>query len=385
MVVAESVKFVAGTALFARSVVFAIYEYLKEDKVPLKELPKGVGLENAHNLPKELPSAIDIKRKLPKHCFDPKVSTSMYYAIKDAILVALTFAAVLYLHQVSPPWMYWPITVIYWGFQGTLFTAIFVIGHDCGHDSFSHHKLLNNIIGQIWHGFLLCPFYMWKLTHRTHHKNNCNMQKDEVFYPVKKSEGGGKVLPGFGFGFGWFGYLIKGYNPRPVNHFNVFHKAFAGHVLNCVFSIIVCSAWSWCLYQYASTYGALAWFNYYFVPLFIFASYCVIITFLHHSEINIPWYPNDQWDFVRGQLSTIDRDYGMVHHVIHSIGTHQMHHMFTKIPHYHLEEATFHFRKNFPELVRICHEPILPSFMRMFRKYEAQALVDDDTKMHVYH
>ena len=42
-------------------------------------------------------------------------------------------------------------------------------------------------------------------------------------------------------------------------------------------------------------------------------------------------YADEKWDFVRGQLSTVDRNYGYVHYLIHSIGTHQMHHMFTKV------------------------------------------------------
>ena len=123
---------------------------------------------------------------------------------------------------------------------------------------------------------------------------------------------------------------------------------------------------------------------YYAIPDLIFASYCVIITFLHHTEMNIPWYADDQWDFVRGQLSTVDRNYGIVHKVIHNIGTHQMHHMFTKIPHYHLEEATTHFRAAFPHLVRTCEEPILPSFVRMFQKYDKQNILKEDVDVHYY-
>lgn len=80
----------------------------------------------------------------------------------------------------------------------------------------------------------------------------------------------------------------------------------------------------------------------------------------------------------------MDRDYGIVHELIHNIGTHQMHHMFTRIPHYHLEEASAAFRKAFPELVRICNEPILPSFVRMFDKYDKQSVVEDDTKEYAY-
>ena len=33
-------------------------------------------------------------------------------------------------------------------------------------------------------------------------------------------------------------------------------------------------------------YGAMACVNFYLIPLFIFASYTVIITFLHHSEVS---------------------------------------------------------------------------------------------------
>lgn len=61
-----------------------------------------------------------------------------------------------------------------------------------------------------------------------------------------------------------------------------------------------------------------------------------------------------------------------------------MHHMFTKIPHYQLEKATANFRAAFPDLVRYCDEPIIPSFMRMFTKYMEQSTIENDTKVHYY-
>ena len=236
------------------------------------------------------------------------------------------------------------------------------------------------------HAFLFCPYYMWKLSHRCHHKFNANIDKDEVFYPVKESEPNskGKTLPGFGFGLGWFGYLLLGYNPRPVNHFNPFHKMFNGHFVGCCFSLAGLAVMSCFLYLYYCAFGLMSLIIYYVVPDFIFASYCVVITFLHHTEINVPWYSNEKWDFVRGQLSTVDRHYGIVHNVIHSIGTHQMHHMFTHIPHYHLELATKHFRAAFPDLVRTCEEPILQSFVRMYLKYDEQSVIADNTQVHFY-
>jgi omega-3 fatty acid desaturase (delta-15 desaturase) len=238
----------------------------------------------------------------------------------------------------------------------------------------------------VMHAFLLCPFYMWKMSHRCHHKNNANFDKDEVFYPVKGSEPSstGKTMPGFGFGTGWFGYLLLGYNPRPVNHFNPSHPMFNGHVVGCLFSLGGLAVMSSLLYLYYSTFGLMSLIIYYAVPDFIFASYCVIITFLHHTEINVPWYADNKWDFVRGQLSTVDRHYGVVHNMLHSIGTHQMHHMFTQIPHYRLELATKHFRAAYPHLVRTCDEPILQSFVRMYLKYEKQSVIEDSTEVHYY-
>jgi len=159
---------------------------------------------------------------------------------------------------------------------------------------------------------------------------------------------------------------------------------FIGHAIGCMFSLAAMALVAMGSYHFYAAYGLWSLTVYYLVPLFVLGSYIVVVTFLHHTEVGTPWYSDERWDFVRGQLSTVDRDYGIVHDVIHSIGTHQMHHMFSRIPHYHLEEATVAFRKAFPHLVRICDEPILPSFVRMFQKYQRQSTVTDGSDEHVY-
>ena len=60
------------------------------------------------------------------------------------------------------------VTPVYWLVQGTLFTGIFVVGHDAGHGSFSNSELVNSICGNICHTFLLCPYYMWKVREPHH-------------------------------------------------------------------------------------------------------------------------------------------------------------------------------------------------------------------------
>ncbi|CAB4063340.1 FAD3 [Lepeophtheirus salmonis] len=127
----------------------------------------------------------------------------------------------------------------YWILQGTIFAGIFCLGHDCGHGSFSNNGILNDTVGNILHTFILAPYYPWKLSHRVHHKNTNNIDKDEVFYPIRENQDNPrkkdsllKNLPFFAFGFGWFGYVVKGYGPngRNISHLNPINKHFKGIV-----------------------------------------------------------------------------------------------------------------------------------------------------------
>ena len=48
----------------------------------------------------------------------------------------------------------------------------------------------------------------------------------------------------------------------------------------------------------------------------------LVFTFV--QDENVPWYANEKWDFVKGNLSSVDRNYGWAHNLVHNIGTHQV-------------------------------------------------------------
>ena len=137
------------------------------------------------------------------------------------------------------------------------------------------------------------PYYPWKLSHRHHHKNTGNIDKDEIFYPVRKgrddsTHGTHKgFVPFFGFGFGWFYYLVKGYAPRKSSHVNPWDPMFVKNVLACAVSILGCMV---TLFGLLALYGHLGltfsqFQCHYIMPVFGFGTWLVVTTFLHHQVL----------------------------------------------------------------------------------------------------
>ncbi|UJR20058.1 hypothetical protein I4U23_023192 [Adineta vaga] len=288
----------------------------------------------------QLPNLSDIKIKIPAHCFRSTVRKSMFYVTLDIFIILASYIVMIQLeHKLK-------YGILFFLFTGTLYMALFSIGHDCTHASFSNYSLLNDTIGTIVFTWILIPYFPWKLTHKNHHKNTGNMEKDEAFCPQRDGIYEESIMNDFFLwtpGLSWFHYLVNGYAPRYVSHFNPVITRF-----------------------------------------FLYTEQLFIIELSICGFKDVPWFVNSEWNYIKGQLSTVDRHYGHVHGIIHSIGTHQIHHLFPKVPHYNLEEATFHFRKAFPNLVRFNNDRILSSFVRMGKKFIRQRFIGKDISVFTY-
>ena len=65
----------------------------------------------------------DIRAAIPKHCWVKDPWKSMSYVLRDVVVVFGLAAIAAYFNN----WIVWPL---YWIAQGTMFWALFVLGHD---------------------------------------------------------------------------------------------------------------------------------------------------------------------------------------------------------------------------------------------------------------
>lgn len=92
MFLTETVNFGVGTALLLHAVFKVAVNYVCDtcrlsphDGKSANRLKVTTAAAQGHSpqLPENLPSVVDIKRALPKSCFESRVSTSVYYVVKD--------------------------------------------------------------------------------------------------------------------------------------------------------------------------------------------------------------------------------------------------------------------------------------------------------------
>ena len=126
-----------------------------------------------------MPSLSELAAAVPRECFEPDVGRSLlHFAVDFGLLVACF--AVLGPLAVRQPLVFAPVHAVCTGF---VMWMVFVVGHDCGHGSFSRSRLLNNVVGHVCHSSLLVPFWPWAYSHRQHHRFHNHRTRDKS-HPV---------------------------------------------------------------------------------------------------------------------------------------------------------------------------------------------------------
>jgi omega-6 fatty acid desaturase (delta-12 desaturase) len=128
----------------------------------------------------------------------------------------------------------------------------------------------------------------------------------------------------------------------------------------------VLAAWV-AIWSAAREYGAIPVILWYACPLMWNQAWLVAYTWLQHTDPSVPLYGPDEWTWVRGALSTVDRPYGIFDFFHHNIGsTHVAHHLFHEMPFYEADLATSAIRA-FLEPKGLYNYDPTPWYMAMWR------------------
>lgn len=127
-----------------------------------------------------------VRDAIPAHCFERSAVRGFSYVARDILLLTLTF----YLFHtyntpmiILSPSIRFSLWVVYGFLQGLFATGLWVLAHECGHQSFSTSKTINDTTGWFLHSALLVPYFSWKISHGKHHKSTGHMERDMVFLP----------------------------------------------------------------------------------------------------------------------------------------------------------------------------------------------------------
>ena len=349
-------------------------------KSPYKPLEKGKdGVE------KRLPTKGEIKAAIPSRCFERSALRSLSLVVRDCLMASgIVFLASTFLSTEVPAellsfeMLTW---VVGWGlysfWMGAVLTGLWVLAHECGHGAFSESGLLNDVVGFVLHQALLVPYFSWKFTHAKHHRRTNSLMDGESHVPSTAKENGigenGERVSYFAkwhevmgddafailqvwthLGIGWPIYLSGmastgrlAYDGTPLNgrvadHFRPESPMFTPKQRSRVFlSTVGTFAVLVVLFGMCVNYGVLPVTLYYTLPYLWVNAWLVLYTWLQHTDPSVPHYGTNDWTWVKGALSTIDRPYGIFDFFHHRIGsTHVAHHLFHKIPCYHAAEAT---------------------------------------------
>jgi fatty acid desaturase len=285
--------------------------------------------------------------------------------------------------SLAAAWLTWSAGWSCYAFwMGTILTGPWVLAHECGHGAFSPSQTFNDFFGFIVHHLLLVPYFAWQYSHAKHHRRTNHLVDGESHVPSTAMENG-LVGPNLderhSFYAAWhdalgdgafaafqvFSHLVIGWplyllglastgrisaTGKPLeedgsiaDHFRpnspMFPAKWRGKIFMSTVTEIVALLGIAYLQLFAGYFWQVA--CYYWGPYMFVNAWLVLYTWLQHTDPSIPHYGDGEWTWVRGALSTIDRDYGIFCYFHHTIGsTHVAHHLFHEMPWYHARQAT---------------------------------------------
>ncbi|MFC4601243.1 fatty acid desaturase [Cohnella hongkongensis] len=269
---------------------------------------------------------------------------------------ANTKASALQLLNTIPPFVllwaaaYWSLSVSYWLSLPFIVLAsgflirIFIVFHDCCHQSFFKNRKWNEIVGTFTGILTLFPYHQWRHSHSIHHSTSSNLDKrgvgdmwlltvDEYVQASKWTRLRYRIYrnPLVMFGIGPFAVFLLEYrfnrkDARRAERMNTW-------ITNAGVAVL---------------YGALIWaigwqaFLLVQLPIFWLSGAAGIWLFYVQHQFEETYYEHDsEWSYVKAAVegSSYYKLPRVLQWLTGNIGFHHVHHLSPRVPNYLLEKA----------------------------------------------
>lgn len=319
----------------------------------------------------------DVKKVVPPHCFERSAIRSLSHFLLDVIILfSLYHIAATYIltsESVLSSKLYYSASfVLYTVLQGSILARFWIMGHECGHNAFSDYKWLDDTVGFISHCVVLFPYFPFKYCHNRHHARTGSLEEEEFDIPLLKSQVpflfrnpiARLLVVAAVLVVAVPLYLLVNFRGRAydqfASHFHPYSPMFSPKQrAQVLLSDAGCLAVIFALYKLALLKG-FAWVAFIYGGPYLFTNaMLIIVVVLQHTNPLVPYYDSSEWEWLKGSMATTDRDFGILNTVFHhQTDCHVAHHLFPKMPHYHVVEATKAFKPILGEYYQYDHTPI---------------------------
>jgi len=289
----------------------------------------------------------DVMKVLPADALEIDPIFAGWTVIRVWLTVVISYFVLYYC-----PWYLLPFA---WIFTGTAITGLFVLGHDCAHQSFSSSTTINEIVGSICMMPLMFPYNAWELTHNHHHNNANNLDRDHLWRPMTKEE-----VEKMGALKRYISYYMYGplfFESSILHHAYHFIVPFTTSKRRpeVVRSIVVALIGGYISIALSISLGGFV--KFWLFPFLVFQFWLSTFTYFHHrlpssissSSHPVGWKKNEDWTKIYGGLyATVHVDYpSWVEFLTLDINWHLPHHVSSRIPWYNLRKCTYALLKEY--------------------------------------
>jgi omega-6 fatty acid desaturase (delta-12 desaturase) len=305
----------------------------------------------------------DLYDAIPSACFQISPVRSWLTLLRILACIGTLIAAILALPLSWGPELLWqgPALVMLWLALGWSMVGLFVLGHDCGHHTFSERQWVNLWVGHLCMSPLSNALHTWTVTHNHHHAHTqrrgeevdwaSHLKTDDELAATSWSTHP-IVRMGYALPFGIFFWIITNTLRRGflverqigTRRYKLERRRLL--ISNLVMLVTIGSIYGG-LFAWGGLWGML---KVYGIPGFIATMTGALIITVQHANRHTLSYTPEGWSPTRGQLvSTFDvRFPRLLEWLWCDITIHIPHHVAPKIPWYHLRKASDALVSAFP-------------------------------------